>query len=647
VKDTLKRGLLSGWPDMRGPFRSPWVSAGLVFAVTLAAYISTLLPGTVGGDAGEMQFAPPLFSIAHSTGYPLLWTRLVPVGTVAYRMSLLAAVSAAAGCAITAGAVHCLYRRSAIAVAAGISLGLGVTYWGQAVIADKYAFNALFVSAVIGLALVWTAERRQPRADRLLVGLSLVYGLSLLHHRTMLLFGPGLALLIAWYERGALWRNWRRTVICLAMVALPALIGYSIYLPFAQSRNLSPVEWRPEDIRGWIEWLIYRQYSLAAFDLDGLGPRLAYFGATLLTDYTVMVPLLGLVGLAMMARRRGGAALFLLVSFVVTSILSANYRAYERPYYFFLPSFIVLSYAYAAGLGEVWQAARRHRLALAGSLLAISLAVLVPALQWRHAYPVHRLAASYGPPLDIWRQSLKSGTLGDRLAARMDDLPTDAVLIGDWEQLAVFWYYQKVEGVRRDLLLVYPIERVGEYLGGSRPVCLMRHLPVGGAWRPSNIGAVVCLNAAPVFDDPRGITAVGMPLTTPEGSPRLELAGHSPLRAAYRAGQYIPVMLFWRALSDIPEDWSISLRILDERWNVLWSQDSAAPVIGMYPTSRWVKGEVVADYHELAIPPEMPPARYLWAVVVYRQAKDGSFLQLRDSQGNPQMLVGTFEVSSQ
>ena len=306
---------------------------------------------------------------------------------------------------------------------AGLSLGFGLTYWGQAVIADKYAFNTIFVAAVLGLALVWTERRKQPRSDLLLYLLSLAYGLSLLHHRTMLLLGPGLAFLVVWYERGSLWRNWRRTLACLVLIVLPPLIGYWLYLPFAQSRNLSPVEWRPEDIRGWIDWLIYRQYSLAAFDVDGLGARLAHFGSTLLSDYTFVVPLIALFGLGVMGRRRGGAALFLLLSFVITGVLSANYRAYDFPYFFFLPSFILMVYAYAAGLAGLWQPVTRRlsapRLALPASMLFVALALIVPVLQFAQTYPVQRLAATYGSPLDIWRQSLKNGTLGDRLAASM------------------------------------------------------------------------------------------------------------------------------------------------------------------------------------------------------------------------------------
>jgi hypothetical protein len=42
-----------------------------VFAVTLVVYVRTLLPGVVGGDAGELQYAGPLLALVHPNGQPL------------------------------------------------------------------------------------------------------------------------------------------------------------------------------------------------------------------------------------------------------------------------------------------------------------------------------------------------------------------------------------------------------------------------------------------------------------------------------------------------------------------------------------------------------------------------------------------------
>jgi len=112
---------------------------------------------------------------------------------------------------------------------------------------------------------------------------------------------------------------------------------------------------------------------------------------------------------------------------------------------------------------------------------------------------------------------------------------------------------------------------------------------------------------------------------------------------AYRAGSYAPLTLVWRAAGQSRPDYQVSLHILNEQWRQLWAADSG-PVLGIYPTSRWAAGEVVQDYRELTIAPTLRPGRYLWTVVVYHQLADGGFEQLRDAQGNIEILGGTFEV---
>src|SRR5919108_3423765 len=77
-------------------------AAGLALLGGLALYGLTCAPGVQGGDSGEFQFVGFILGIPHPPGYPLyalvgrLWTLLLPVGEVAYRMNLLSAVLAAA-----------------------------------------------------------------------------------------------------------------------------------------------------------------------------------------------------------------------------------------------------------------------------------------------------------------------------------------------------------------------------------------------------------------------------------------------------------------------------------------------------------------------------------------------------------------------
>jgi hypothetical protein len=111
--------------------RSSRILALAVFVIMLAVYVRTLMPGTVGGDAGELQYAGPLLALVHPTGQPLyvllgkLWTALVPIGTAAYRMNLLAAVSAAGACATLAWMIGAVYRAPWIGLGCRAGDGIG------------------------------------------------------------------------------------------------------------------------------------------------------------------------------------------------------------------------------------------------------------------------------------------------------------------------------------------------------------------------------------------------------------------------------------------------------------------------------------------------------------------------------------------
>jgi hypothetical protein len=174
---------------------STWTAFGVVGAVSGAAfavYLATLSSGVLGGDAGELQFVPPILGLPHPTGYPLqvlvhkLWS-YVPIGSVAYRLNLLDAGFAALTVGLVVAVGQALSGRWGPAVAGALALAFGELWWSQAVRGDKYALNGLFLAIVLLLFVRWRAE---PRPGRL-VALALVYGLSLAHHRSMLLAGPG------------------------------------------------------------------------------------------------------------------------------------------------------------------------------------------------------------------------------------------------------------------------------------------------------------------------------------------------------------------------------------------------------------------------------------------------------------------------
>ena len=113
------------------------------------------------GDSGELVTAVAVLGIPHPSGYPLyvllgkLWTLLVPIGSIAFRMSLFSAFWAAAAC----GMLYRLSRETRLSVPASILsallLAFAPTFWAEANVQRVYALNAFFVAWATLLAVRW------------------------------------------------------------------------------------------------------------------------------------------------------------------------------------------------------------------------------------------------------------------------------------------------------------------------------------------------------------------------------------------------------------------------------------------------------------------------------------------------------------
>jgi hypothetical protein len=137
----------------------------LVGAAFFLVYAAGACPTIYVGDSGELVAAVDVLGVPHPTGYPLyvllgkLWTLLVPIGSVAYRMSLFSAATAAAACALLYRLCRALQIHPVAALTAAGLLGFGESFWGEANVQRVYSLNALFVVLATAAALRWHRER--------------------------------------------------------------------------------------------------------------------------------------------------------------------------------------------------------------------------------------------------------------------------------------------------------------------------------------------------------------------------------------------------------------------------------------------------------------------------------------------------------
>src|SRR5215217_5989887 len=177
--------------------------AGLgVFVLVLVLYLQD--PKLL--DAVMLQMQVLVLGITHPTGYPtyLMLTHLftyLPFGDPAYRVNLGSAVYAALAVVAVYVAGLLLSRRVVAAASGALTFGLGTALWSQAVIAEVYTLNAMFVSVTIVVLLLW----REYRKDRYLLLSAFLVGLCLTNHLTSGLLLPAGLLFVALVD-------WRRLV---------------------------------------------------------------------------------------------------------------------------------------------------------------------------------------------------------------------------------------------------------------------------------------------------------------------------------------------------------------------------------------------------------------------------------------------------
>jgi 4-amino-4-deoxy-L-arabinose transferase-like glycosyltransferase len=225
------------------PRRRDCLLRAVIFFGALALYWRTLAPSvaTIFDDSLEFQLVCPTLGIAHPTGYPLYtllgkFFTLIPIGDAAYRVNLMSAFFAALTVVFTYLIVHVLTDDSPSALFASLAIAVSPVFWSQAVIAEVYSLNAFFTALVVYLLLRWEANRRQrptasmsgAAAPNNLLLAAFVYGLSLTHHRLMLLLAPAMAL-FAWLTERRIFTN-LKLVLRLILLFLAPLLLYA-YIP--------------------------------------------------------------------------------------------------------------------------------------------------------------------------------------------------------------------------------------------------------------------------------------------------------------------------------------------------------------------------------------------------------------------------------
>ena len=648
------------------------ISGGL-FVIGLIFYISTLAPSvvTLFDDSLEFQLVTYRLGIAHPTGYPLytilgkLFTFL-PVGDVAYRVNLMSAVFGAATVALVYNLIIQVAASGGARLGERLHLPLPIqaagpswplhlggvigaalfavspVFWQQATIAEVYTLNAFFVALILLLALTLPAATPEAKQRRIL-WLAFVTGLSLTHHRTMLLLLPALALYLYLIERSLTFKpktvqlnnsGRRRTNLSLSYKNHTFVRKYSKTLLLGVLLGLAPLllylylPWRGHigSLDGTYQntwtgfWQQVSASGYGAFIFDnpfGNERPTAYYWELFENQFYSMAPgFIGLIYLLWRGRRS---------DLVLTGGAFLSYIAFNLFYnvsdidVFFSPNFLI--WAVWSGLGAAFLLSnaasiksRWGRPLLAGSVTIIFALIALhlvrtnlPPLTESHSWRVH----DYG--IDILQQPLPSGG--------------DAVVVGILGEMTLLRYFQQTEHWRPDVKTVAAdleaqrLAVVEDLLAQGKSVYLTREL--AGAperWSLNAVGPLIRVDPEPVKQPPDVSFYINQPVAS-----GIELVGYDLSRPPYTGTGPTPVRLtvYWQAMETPEANLKVSARLLDAAGEPVAVVDTG-PVHFAYPTSAWRSGEIVSDVYDLLLPVDSLAGQYTPLLIWYDPAQNAA-----------------------
>jgi len=224
--------------------RRDWTTILIGAAVSLAAlllYLLTAAHDLITGDTPEFLVAAKTLGVVHAPGYPLVtflgylfsW---LPIGSVAFRIGLLAVVCSTATVAIVYATVWRLTRLRAPAAAAGLVLATTPLFWKWSLQIETFPLNNLLVALTIFLLVSW---HQNPPRRSYLIGAAFSFGLALSNQETSALLIPAIVWLLWLHRRDLLGE--RRTIGYAVLALIAGAIPY-VYVPLAALGH-SPTNW--------------------------------------------------------------------------------------------------------------------------------------------------------------------------------------------------------------------------------------------------------------------------------------------------------------------------------------------------------------------------------------------------------------------
>lgn len=296
----------------------------LPFSGALIVYLISSGPTFYWLDSGEFVAAAWTLGIAHPPGHPLpaLLSQLfcwLPLGNIAWRVTLACAIEAALATALIAWLSWQLIARldrkallpprmsarlpdwalNSTIIGCALTASWSYAFWFQAIRAEVYSLNVLLLLGIVCCLLKWrsASDRRWLLVAALLVGLSLGN-----HHFLVFLALPG-GLLYLWLNRREI-HSWRLGLTILLCAALG--LAVLMYLPLRGGRA-EIVNWGVPTTPSRFWWVVSARAFFSSVDraaMQSLAERISGAWFALSSGLGPVTALIAGAGLYLLIRQR-------------------------------------------------------------------------------------------------------------------------------------------------------------------------------------------------------------------------------------------------------------------------------------------------------------------------------------------------------
>lgn len=308
----------------------------ILFVGALLLFLHNASRSVYGGDVGDLVTAAFVGGVAHPPGYPLfsllgfILTRFSSLfqQTPAFMAGLISIFSSAGSVVLFFLISKRLTKNSLVSLIGSLVLAFSYLFWFYAEIAEVFALNTFFAFLLMYLALVY----RETKKARYLYLLALFAGLSLTNHQTIIFVFPSLLYLI--YQ--PLWEIIKKQKRTLLYCFLLGLLGFSVYLYIIFASLRHPIiDWANiTNVQSFIDFILRKRYgTFQAGNFPTPPPQvraviLKYYFIDIISQLTVPVIVLSILGGIVLFLKNRSAAIALFVAFLLSGPFFITYAGF-------------------------------------------------------------------------------------------------------------------------------------------------------------------------------------------------------------------------------------------------------------------------------------------------------------------------------